>query len=318
MRAGSQTTLRDRAELSGVGVHSGIPVSLTIHPAAADTGIVFLRTTDGEGEREISATANAVVATEFATVLGDACGPAVATVEHVMAALFGMGVDNALVEIDGPEVPILDGSAEPFADVIDQAGIEMLPDARRYLRVLKPIGVTSGNSYAELRPYDRGFRLEMEIDFDHQLVGRQNLALDLDPATFRRELSRARTFGFMRDVHKLWNSGYALGASFENTVVVAEDRVVNPEGLRFADEFVRHKALDALGDLALAGAPILGAYRSICGGHRLNHAVLCALLADKSAWTWTEAREPVAPRRIRGHADLGAGLMQPAYAPDVS
>jgi UDP-3-O-[3-hydroxymyristoyl] N-acetylglucosamine deacetylase len=317
MKAGRQTTLRDRAELSGVGVHSGLPVSLTIHPAAADTGIVFLRSIEGEADREIPAATHAVAATEFATVLGDACGPAVATVEHVMAALYGMGIDNALVELDGPEVPILDGSAEPFADAIDQAGIETLPDARRYIRVLKPIGVTSGNSYGELRPYDRGFRLEMEIDFDHQTVGRQSLALDVNAVTFRRELSRARTFGFMRDVHKLWNSGYALGASFANTVVVAEDRVVNPEGLRFADEFVRHKALDALGDLALAGAPILGAYRSICGGHRLNHAVLCALFADRTAWTMVEAREP-ATRRTRGHADLGAALMQPAYAPDVS
>jgi UDP-3-O-[3-hydroxymyristoyl] N-acetylglucosamine deacetylase len=317
MKAGRQTTLRDRAELSGVGVHSGAPVSLTIHPAASDTGIVFFRTVEGGNDREISANSNAVVATEFATVLGDASGPAVATVEHIMAALCGMGVDNALIEIDGPEVPVLDGSAEPFAEAIEQAGIETLPQARRYLRVLKPIGVTSGNSYAELRPYDRGFRLEMEIDFDHRTVGRQNLALDLTPVTFRRELSRARTFGFMRDVHKLWNSGYALGASFANTVVVAEDRVVNPDGLRFSDEFVRHKALDALGDLALAGAPILGAYRSICGGHRLNHAVLCALFADKTAWTLVDAREP-AVRRTRGHADLGAGLLQPAYAPDVS
>jgi UDP-3-O-[3-hydroxymyristoyl] N-acetylglucosamine deacetylase len=317
MKAGKQTTLRDRAELSGTGVHSGTSVSLTIHPAAADSGIVFLRTADGEGEREISAAPNAVVATEFATVLGDACGPAVATVEHVMAALYGMGVDNALVELDGPEVPILDGSAEPFADAIDQAGIVTLPEARQYLRVLKPVGVTSGNSYGELRPYGRGFRLEMEIDFDHETVGRQSLALDVDAVTFRRELSRARTFGFMRDVHKLWNSGYALGASFENTVVVADDHVVNPGGLRFADEFVRHKALDALGDLALAGAPILGAYRSICGGHRLNHAVLCALLADKTAWTLEEARQP-AVRRPRGHADIGAGLLQPAYAPEVS
>ena len=316
MKAGRQTTLRDRAQLSGVGVHSGAPVSLTIHPAVSDTGIAFLRTAGPGGEREVHATSNAVVSTEFATVLGDACGPAVATVEHVMAALCGMGVDNALIEIDGPEVPVLDGSAAPFADAIEQAGIVTLPQARRYLRVLKPVGVTSGNSYAELRPYDR-FRLEMEIDFDHPTVGRQSLALDINPVTFRRELARARTFGFMRDVHKLWNSGYALGASFANTVVVAEDRVVNPDGLRFPDEFVRHKALDALGDLALAGAPILGAYRSICGGHRLNHAVLCALFADKTAWTWNQAREP-AVRRTRGHADLGAGLLQPAYAPDVS
>ena len=152
MKAGRQTTLRDRARLSGVGVHSGAPVSLTIHPAVADTGIAFLRTAGAGGDREIHATSNAVVSTEFATVLGDACGPAVATVEHVMAALCGMGVDNALIEIDGPEVPVLDGSAAPFADAIEQAGIVTLPQARRYLRVLKPVGVTSGNSYAELRP----------------------------------------------------------------------------------------------------------------------------------------------------------------------
>jgi UDP-3-O-[3-hydroxymyristoyl] N-acetylglucosamine deacetylase len=196
MKAGRQTTLRDRAELSGVGVHSGAPVSLTIHPAASDTGIVFFRTVEGGNDREISANSNAVVATEFATVLGDASGPAVATVEHIMAALCGMGVDNALIEIDGPEVPVLDGSAEPFAEAIEQAGIETLQQARRYLRVLKPIGVTSGNSYAELRPYDRGFRLEMEIDFDHRTVGRQNLALTLPCAHLRLHARCPQTVEF--------------------------------------------------------------------------------------------------------------------------
>jgi UDP-3-O-[3-hydroxymyristoyl] N-acetylglucosamine deacetylase len=309
MRAGRQTTLRKSAELSGIGVHSGLPVSLTLHPAEAGTGIVFVRT-DGECEREIRAEARAVSSTEFATVLGDESGPAVSTIEHVMAALFGLGVDNATIELDGPEMPILDGSAAPFVAAIDRAGITVLPATRRYLRIVKPIGVAAGDSYGELRPYDRGFRVEIEIDFDHEIVGQQSFKLDVDPSSFRRELARARTFGFVCDVERLWSSGYALGANFQNTLVVSEERVLNPEGLRFDDEFVRHKALDAVGDLALAGAPILGAYRSVRGGHRLNHAVVCAVLADPTAWTLVEGGEAV--RRPRSRAELGAGLLQPA------
>ena len=318
MKAGRQSTLRDRATLSGIGVHSGLPVTVTLHPADPDTGIVFLLNVAGEPEREIAAEPRAIAATEFATVLGDATGAAVSTVEHVMAALNGLGVDNAVVELDGPEVPILDGSAAPFVAAIDEAGIVTQAAARRYLRVMKPVRVTDRGSYAELRPYDAGFRIEVEIDFPHALVGRQSLALDVTPQSFRRELARARTFGFTCDVSRLWAAGYALGATFENTLVVADDRVLNPEGLRFPDEFARHKALDAVGDLALAGAPILGAFRSVRGGHRLNYAVLCALMADRTAWTMVEERAPVAhARRSRGHAELGA-LVQPAFAPDLS
>jgi UDP-3-O-[3-hydroxymyristoyl] N-acetylglucosamine deacetylase len=167
-----------------------------------------------------------------------------------------------------------------------------------------------------LRPYPRGFRLEVEIAFDNALIGRQAIALDITPESFRKELARARTFGFMRDVSKLWSAGYALGATFENTVVVTDDRVLNAEGLRFADEFVRHKALDAVGDLALAGAPLLGAYRSVRGGHKLNHAVLCALMADRTAWTYVDARQTA--RHHRGQADIATGLAAPAFGPDVS
>ena len=162
----------------------------------------------------------------------------------------------------------------------------------------------------------RGLRVETEIEFDHPLIGHQAFAIDVEPDGFRRELARARTFGFMRDVAKLWSAGYALGASFENTVVVAENRVLNTEGVRFPDEFVRHKAVDAIGDLALAGAPLIGAYRSVRGGHKLNHAVVTALMADPSAWTYVEMPEAV--RRVRGHADLAAGFAAPAYGPDVS
>jgi UDP-3-O-[3-hydroxymyristoyl] N-acetylglucosamine deacetylase len=166
-----------------------------------------------------------------------------------------------------------------------------------------------------LRPYSGGFRVDIEIEFNNPFIGRQSISTDVEPDNFRRELSRARTFGFMRDVAKLWSAGYALGASFENTLVVTESRVLNPEGLRYPDEFVRHKALDAVGDLALAGAPLLGAYRSVRGGHKLNHAVLVALMSDPSAWREVEA-EPA--RRVRGHADVATGLVAPAYGPDVS
>jgi UDP-3-O-[3-hydroxymyristoyl] N-acetylglucosamine deacetylase len=316
MKVGRQTTLRDQAVLSGVGVHSGLPVSLTMHPADATTGIRFVRTgLEGRREREIRADIHAVTATEFATVLGDATGPLVSTAEHVLAALRGLGVDNAVVEIDGPEVPIMDGSAAPFVAAIDQVGIRTLDEQRRFIRVLKPVRVAAGAAYGELRPYARGLRVETEIEFDHPLIGRQTLAFDCTPEVFRHDIARARTFGFMRDVAKLWGAGYALGASLENTVVVAENRVLNPEGSRFPDEFVRHKALDAVGDLALAGAPLLGAYRSVRGGHKLNYAVLSALMADTSAWAMVEA-DVVRP--VRGHADVATGMVAPAYAPEVS
>jgi UDP-3-O-[3-hydroxymyristoyl] N-acetylglucosamine deacetylase len=317
MKAAKQTTLRDEVSVSGIGVHSGLPATLTLHPADADTGIVFVRAAcDGQGEREIRASVHSVTATEFATVLGDASGPLVSTAEHVLAALRGLGVDNAVVEIDGPEVPIMDGSAEPFVAAIDQVGLASLDAPRRYIRVLKPVRVTQNGCSAELRPYSRGFHVNMEIDFDHPQIGRQTGGFDIEPDVFRRELARARTFGFMRDVSKLWAAGYALGASFENTIVVSESRVLNPEGVRFSDEFLRHKVLDAVGDLSLAGAPLLGAYHSVRGGHKLNHAVLCALMADRSAWTWVEAA--ATPRRLRGHAEVANGLVAPAYAPDVS
>jgi UDP-3-O-[3-hydroxymyristoyl] N-acetylglucosamine deacetylase len=317
MQAGRQTTLHEQVSIAGIGVHSGSPVTVTFHPAEADTGVVFWRCgINGQKDRELSANFRSVTATEFATVLGDQSGPAVSTTEHVLAALFGLGIDNAIVEVDGPEVPIMDGSAAPFVDAIDQAGVTTLPARRRYIKVLKPVRVNADGCHGELRPHLRGLRVETEIEFDHPLIGRQKLALDVEPDLFRRELARARTFGFMRDVTKLWNAGYALGASFENTVVIADDRVLNSEGVRFPDEFVRHKAVDAIGDLALAGAPLIGAYRSVRGGHKLNHAVVTALMADTSAWTYSEMEEPV--RRARGHADLAAGFTAPAYGPDVS
>jgi UDP-3-O-[3-hydroxymyristoyl] N-acetylglucosamine deacetylase len=319
MKFSRQTTLRSQATVTGVGVHSGSSVSLTIGPASVDAGFIFVRTGLKGGDRDVQATAESVIATEFATVLGDSEGPLVSTVEHVLAALRGMGVDNATIEIDGPEAPIMDGSAAAFVTAIDQAGIVSQSAPRRFIQVLRPVQVAVGDSFGELRPHAAGFRAEIEIDFTNPVIGRQKYALELSPEGFRRELSRARTFGFMNDVARLRSAGFSLGASFENTVVFDEERLLNPEGLRYADECARHKVLDAIGDLALAGLPVLGAYRSIRPGHKLNHAVLTALMADRTAWRIVES-ETV--RRPRTQADVGRGIVggriAAAYGPDVS
>src|SRR6202050_3868297 len=319
MKFSRQTTLRSQATVTGVGVHSGLPVTLTLGPAPVDAGFIFVRTGLDGCDREVQATAEAVIATEFATVLGDRQGPLVSTAEHVLAALRGMGVDNATIEVDGPEVPIMDGSAAAFVAAIDQAGIVTQSAPRRFIQVLKPVKLAIGDAYGELRPYAAGFRAEVEIDFANAAIGRQNYALDLSPERFRREICRARTFGFLNEVARLWNAGFALGSSFENSVVFDEERLLNTEGLRYSDECVRHKVLDVIGDLALAGLPLLGAYRSVRGGHKLNHAVLTALLADRSAWRVIEAETA---RRPRGYAEVGSGMVggmiAPAYGPDVS
>ena len=320
MKLNRQTTLRAQASVAGVGVHSGLPVTLTLGPAPVDAGFVFVRTGLEGSDREVQATAGQVVATDLATVLGDSEGPLVSTAEHVLAALRGMGVDNATIEIDGPEVPIMDGSAAAFVAAIDQAGIVNQPAQRRFLQVLKPVSAAIGDSFGELRPYADGFRAEVEIDFANPVIGRQSYALELVPERFRREVARARTFGLMCDQARLWAAGYGRGASFGNTVVFDEERLLNPEGLRYADECARHKVLDVIGDLALAGLPLLGAYRSVRGGHKLNHAVLTALLADRTAWRVVEgeaARRPSRPVVEVGSGIVG-GRIAAAYGPDVS
>jgi len=287
-------------------------------PAPVDAGFIFVRVNPDGSEREVRATAKAVTATAFATVLGDRDGPIVSTAEHVLAALRGMGVDNATIEVDGPEVPIMDGSAAAFVAAIDQAGIVEQSAPRRFIQVLKPIQVKMGESVAELRPYADGFRADIEIDFANPVIGRQNFSLDLNPASFRREVSRARTFGCVSDVAKLWEAGFALGASFENSVVFDETHLLNAEGLRYADECARHKVLDVIGDLALAGLPLLASFRSVRGGHKLNHAVLTALLADRSAWRVVEAERARRPRVADAVGGMVGGMVAPAYGPDVS
>ena len=289
MKAGYQTTLRRRVSIGGVGVHSAAPAQVVLHPAVPDSGVTFLRTgLPNGGERHLKARRSNVTHTALCTILGDASGASVSTVEHLLAALSGLQVDNVLVEIDGPETPIMDGSAADFVAAIDHVGLVQQARPRRVLKILKPVRVERDGGYAEFAPVERGFRLDVEIDFVSPAIGRQRVAFNLDPAAFRREIARARTFGFVSDVKKLWQAGYALGSSLENSIAIDDDEILNPEGLRFADEFVRHKALDAVGDLSLAGAPIVGVYRTYRPGHKLNALALEALFADRSAFALVE------------------------------
>jgi UDP-3-O-[3-hydroxymyristoyl] N-acetylglucosamine deacetylase len=309
MIAGRQTTVRGEIALDGYGVHSAGHANLVIKPAAVNHGIIFLRTgLPGGIRRLIPARYGNVSSTDLCTVLGDPGHGAVATVEHAMAALYGLGVDNALIEIDGPEVPIMDGSAAEFVEAIQKVGLVSQQAARRVVRVLRPVTVRNGSAFSQLLPNDDdGLRFEVSIDFETAVIGKQSMALDLEPAAFTAEVARARTFGFMRDVELLWKNGFALGASLDNTVAIGEERVINPEGLRYDDEFVRHKLLDAIGDIALAGSPINGIFRSHCGGHRLNIAVLRELFSDPANFEIVEMRDAVASRRVQ--------MAAAAYAP---
>jgi UDP-3-O-[3-hydroxymyristoyl] N-acetylglucosamine deacetylase len=310
MKFGCQTTLRERVTLNGLGVHSATPAQLVLHPADVDSGIVFLRTgLPGGRERLLPAKRSNVTHTALCTILGDASGASVGTVEHLLAALSGLQIDNALIEIDGPETPIMDGSAVHFVNAIDQAGRVQQSRSRRYLKILRPVRVEDNGGYAEFLPAERGFCLDVEIDFETPAIGRQRLAFNLDPATFRREIARARTFGFVSDVQKLWEAGYALGSSLDNSVAIDGDKIINSDGLRYADEFVRHKALDAVGDLSLAGAPMIGAYRTYRPGHKLNAAALDALFANRSAYEYVEA--PASRTFLKG---FRAGAHVPAAA----
>jgi UDP-3-O-[3-hydroxymyristoyl] N-acetylglucosamine deacetylase len=314
MKLGRQTTLRKTVVLSGSGVHSNLPVTIQLHPASAQTGVVFLRTgLTNRCERRVEARWSRVSTTELCTVLGETTDASVSTVEHLLAAFAGLGLDNVVVEIDGPEVPIMDGSAAAFVEAIDRVGLRELAASRRYIKILKPVRVENGRSFSELLPANAGFRLDVAIDFAAKAIGAQSKTLDLTPARFRREIARARTFGQISDVEKLWKMGFALGSSLENSVAVDGDRIVNPEGLRSKDEFVAHKMLDALGDLALAGAPIIGTYRAFCPGHKMNFMVLKALFADRSAFQMVEAAQRPEPM----FADFGLAPV-PAFAAEAN
>jgi UDP-3-O-[3-hydroxymyristoyl] N-acetylglucosamine deacetylase len=286
---GYQKTLANPVTLTGIGVHSGNPSTVQFLPADPNTGIMFHRT-DADGHlHEIEAVVSEIGPSDLCTSLGTR-GVKVDTVEHLMAALMAMEIDNLIIEIDGGEVPILDGSSALFIEAFEEAGIVSQAANRRFIRVLKPVRVEAGGSWAEFRPHD-GTRFEVEVDYDCPLIGRQRFASEMSSEIFRREIARARTFGFMKDVEKLWASGHALGSSLDNSLVIGDDNtIINPGGLRYPDEFVRHKTLDAVGDLALAGSPFIGCFRSYRSGHRLNAATLRALLADRSAFEMVETQ----------------------------
>ena len=287
-----QHTLAGSAICAGVGVHTGERVRLAIRPAPADSGIVFVRS-DMAGDNRVAVSAEAVVATRLGTIIANGAGVTVSTIEHLMAALAALGVDNAVVELDGPEVPIMDGSAQPFIELLDRAGRRPQAAARRVIEILSPIVVADGDKTAALVPAS-SFQVDFEIRFASAAIGRQRVVVDADEAGFRRELADCRTFGFLHEVEALRAAGLARGGSMDNAVVIDGDRVLNPEGLRRPDEFVRHKALDAVGDLYVLGAPILGRFESSCGGHGLNNRLCRALTAQPDAWRITTAAPELA------------------------
>lgn len=278
-----QRTLKSVVRAAGVGLHTGQKVSIALRPARPDTGIVFRRI-DFHSPVDIPARADLVGDTRLSSCLvsGDA---KVATVEHLMSALAGLGVDNAYIDIDAPEVPIMDGSAAPFVLLLQQAGIEEQAAPKRFVRIKKRVEVTEGDKWARFEPHE-GLRFSFSIVFNHPVIDRTNQSVSLDFAhtSYLKEIARARTFGFMQDVEALRESGLALGGGLENAVVLDEYRVLNADGLRFADEFIRHKVLDAIGDVYLLGKPLLGTYSAHKSGHALNNKLLRVLLADATAW----------------------------------
>ena len=277
-----QKTLKGTVRCAGVGLHSGQMVTMTLHPAAVDTGITFRRT---DANVEIGATWRNLVPSCLCSTLA-ADGVSVGTIEHLMAAFAGLEIDNALVAIDGAEVPAMDGSAAPFVSLIERAGIAEQNAPRRAVEILKPIRVAGDGAEASLEPAD-GFSLSFVIDFASGMVGRQRIAVTPDPASFKRGIARARTFGFYDEVEQMRSAGLALGGSLENAIVIGQDGVMNKEGLRYRDEFVRHKVLDAMGDLYLAGGPIIGRFTGHRSGHALNRRLLQRLFADQTAWRFT-------------------------------
>jgi UDP-3-O-[3-hydroxymyristoyl] N-acetylglucosamine deacetylase len=274
----NQRTVAKRVSCTGVGLHSGKPATLTLAPAPSDAGITFVRMDLGV---EIPARNELVVDTTLSTSIG--IGRArVATVEHVLAALHGMGIDNCRVEVDGPEIPILDGSAAPFVCLIQEAGIQVQRAGRRHLVVEAPVEIRDGDKLARLEPSDT-FAVEFTADFGHPLITNQSFRGVVSDRTFEREIARARTFCFRRDIERMQAAGLARGGSLENAIVVDEFSILNPEGLRFPDEFARHKVLDAIGDLALFGMPVLGTLTAVKSGHAMNQALVRKVLADPSS-----------------------------------
>ncbi|WP_239576737.1 UDP-3-O-acyl-N-acetylglucosamine deacetylase [Archangium primigenium] len=292
----NQRTLLQPVHCQGVGLHSGAPVNLSLLPAPANHGIAFVRT-DTPRPVVLPALSEYVVDTSLATTLGRD-GVKVSTVEHLMSALAGMGLDNVRVELDGPEVPIMDGSAAPFATLIAEAGLREQEEPRRVLVMKKTVTVADGDKEASLSPA-KGFRISCTVDFKHPLITEQSFELEFSDRCFAREISRARTFCFRRDVEMMQKMGLARGGSLDNAIVVDDFSILNPDGLRFADEFVRHKILDAIGDISLFGRPVVGHLKAFKTGHALNQKLVKAVLADPSAYEIVPLRKHVDVLELR-------------------
>ena len=280
-----QQTLGRKVGCTGVGVHSGAPANLSIEPAPVDTGIIFIRTDKPDGQNRIPARYDRVTDTRMCTVLTNEHGVGVGTVEHLMAALAGSHIDNAIIRIDGPEIPIMDGSSAPFVLLLQQAATISQAVRVRSIKVLRPVRVEENGKWASLDVAD-ALSYSMEIEFASQAIGKQAREFTLSATSFADELGRARTFGFLQEVEQMRAMGLGKGGSLDNAIVIDGDKIMNESGLRYGDEFVRHKLLDSVGDLALAGAPIIGAFRSAKGGHALNNKLLRALFADAANWAW--------------------------------
>ena len=280
-----QRTLAGPTVFAGVGVHSGLRTRAAIRPAPIGHGIVFVRSDLADRDNRIAALAENVASTQLNTEIRNAAGVTVSTIEHLMAAFAALGVDNAVVELDGAEVPIMDGSAQPFLDIIDRVGVREQDAPRRAIEIVERVEVSHGDKWAALSPSD-GFEVAFELRYGSKAIGAQRIDLCVDEHGFRTELAAARTFGFVHEIEALKALGLAKGASLDNAVGLDGDRVLNPEGLRMEREFVRHKALDAVGDLYTLGAPLIGRFESLKGGHALNNALCRALLAQPSAWRW--------------------------------
>lgn len=278
-----QRTLKSAIKATGVGLHSGKKVTMTLRPAAPNTGVVFRRI-DLPQPVDIPADALAVTDTRLCSLI-EKDGVKVGTVEHIMSALAGLGIDNVYIDLDAPEVPIMDGSASPFVFLLQSAGIEEQRALKRFMRIKKPVEVRDGDKWARFDPYD-GFKLTFSIVFNHPVFEKssQQVTVDFAETSYIKEVARARTFGFAQDVEMLRNHGLALGGSLDNAIVLDEYRVLNSDGLRYADEFVKHKVLDAIGDLYLVGHPIIGAFTAHKSGHGLNNQLLRATLAQADAW----------------------------------
>ena len=278
-----QRTLKTSIRATGIGLHTGNKVFLTFHPAPVDSGIVFRRV-DLDPAVEIEATPENVGDTTLSTCLikGDV---RISTVEHLLAAMAGLGIDNAVIDVSAPEVPIMDGSSSPFVFLIQSAGVLEQEKAKKFVRIKKPVTVTEGDKSATFEPYD-GFKIDFTIEFDHPVFKntKQNAVIDLSGTSFVKEISRARTFGFMNDIEYLRANNLARGGSMENAIVLDQYKVLNEDGLRYNDEFVKHKILDAIGDLYLLGHSPIGAFKGVKSGHALNNKLLRALMADKEAW----------------------------------